>query len=119
MKYRIEELEKMMQEKQDWRFMIHTALGWAYKYSMDAGNELPNFAEVIWEKDVEEIVAGMRKYGIKEFTISSPYSGLIGTLAAFEKQGCKMDGLVQIRTPFDEFRTPGEKEIIPAIKMSI
>lgn len=116
MKYRIKELEEMMEAKQDWRGLIHRTLGWAYKYSLDAGNELPNFADVIWEKDIEEIVAGMKKYGIKEITISSNFSGLIGTLAEFEKHGLKMAGLTEINTPFEDFGT-GTLKTTQAIKM--
>lgn len=117
MKYRIEELETAAHEKKDWRFMIHTALGWAYLNSLEAGNDLPNFGDVIWEKDIPEILAGCRKYGIKEFTISSTFSGLINTVAEFEKNGCHLDGLVRIKGHKDIWTK--EREIIPAFKMTV
>jgi hypothetical protein len=35
----------------------HRTLGQAYLYSKEAGNDLPNFAEVIWDDDIETILA--------------------------------------------------------------
>ena len=118
MKYRVEALETAAAEGQDWRFMIHTALGWAYLNSLEAGNELPDFNSLIWEKDVEEILAGMRHFGIREFTISSPYSNLPKTLAAFEKHGAKVDGMTEVKGVHKDLITD-EHEILPAIKLSL
>lgn len=97
--------------------MIHTTLGWAYFKSLEAGNDLPDFNDVIWEKDIPEILAGCRKYGIKEFTISSTFSGLTKTIAALEDAGCHLDGLVRIKGHKDVWT--GEREIIPAFKMTV
>lgn len=43
----------------------------------EAGNDLPNFAEVIWDDDIETILADCRKLGVREFTISSTFSSLL------------------------------------------
>jgi hypothetical protein len=37
---------------------VQWTLAQAYLYSKDAGNELPNFAEVIWDEDIETILTG-------------------------------------------------------------
>lgn len=90
----------------------------AYFYSKDAGNDLINFGEVIWEHDIEAIIENCRRFGIKEFTISSTFSSLITTIAEFEKKGANIGDLVEINSRYDDWRT-GEKEILPALKMTI
>ena len=57
-----------------------------------------------------------RQNGITEFTISSDMSGLIQTLAAFDKQGFKMDGITEINANHTNFRS-NEKAKVPAIRM--
>lgn len=97
---------------------INHTLFWAYRQSRENGNELVDFNEVIWDEDIKEIVETLRENDIAEFTISSTFSSLIPTLAAFEKLGCKMAGLTQTRSSHRNFRTD-EYDLIPAIKMSL
>ena len=97
---------------------INPTLYWAYRNSLKAGNESIDFDEVIWDREIEEIVAQLQAEGITEFTISSNFSSLIKTLAEFEKYGCRMAGLTEVRTRFEDFNT-NEKQIVPAIKMII
>ncbi len=66
---------------------INIRLFWAYKHSLEAGNDLINFYDVIWEHDIESIVDNLNYYKINEFSISSNFSGLITILAAFDKYG--------------------------------
>ena len=65
-----------------------------------------------------------RRFGIKEFTISSTFSSLILTIAELQKKGCKLDGLVEINSRYDDWRaglngSESRKERIPAFKMSL
>ncbi|MGI6256614.1 MAG: DUF7698 family protein [Anaerovoracaceae bacterium] len=90
----------------------------AYYQALQAGNDLPNFTEVIWDRDIEPIIEDCKKYGITEFTISSTFSGLITTIAEFEKRGCKLEGLTEVKATYTDWETR-EKEILPAFKMSI
>jgi hypothetical protein len=78
-------------------------LGQAYLYSKEAGNDLPNFAEVIWDDDIETILADCRRLGVKEFTISSTFSSLIETIARFEELGCTLDGIVRVKERYTHF----------------
>ena len=55
---------------------VNSTFGAAYFYSEDAGNELINFAEVIWDYDIDEIIENCKRFGITEFTISSTFSCL-------------------------------------------
>ena len=59
---------------------INATAFWAYRKSIEAGNDLVDFSEVIWDEDVAPIAETFRQNGITEFTISSTFSGLIPTL---------------------------------------
>jgi len=60
----------------------------------------------------------LRANDITEFTISSTFSSLIETLAAFEKQGISMAGLTTVKARYTDWKT-GKHALIPAIKMTI
>ena len=102
---------------------VNPTFGAAYFYSQDAGNDLINFSEVIWDYDIDEILENCRRFEITEFTISSTFSSLIITLAEFEKRGCKLQGLVEINSRHDDwkacFEGESRKERIPALKISL
>ena len=89
---------------------------WAYRKSIDAGNDLIDFSEVIWDEDIEAIAETFATAGITEFTISSTFSGLITTLAAFDKHGFKMAGITEVNANYTDWMT-NERARIPAIKM--
>jgi len=113
---RIERIEKGLVEKNNWSEIgINATLGWAYIYSKEADNDVPNFAECIWDDEIPEIVEQMKELDIHEFTISSTFSGLIQTIVTFEDLGCTLEGTVQINERYA--REKGST--IPAFKMSI
>ena len=105
MKYTIEAIENAKPGMHWEEIGCHWTLGQAYLYSKEAGNDLPNFAEVIWDYDIEAILADCRKLGVKEFTISSTFSSLIETIAKFE----------ELYTHFGS----DEHALIPAFKMTV
>lgn len=90
----------------------------AYRNLEYTGNEDLDFADTIWDHDIAEIAETLRENGIKEFTIGSTFSGLIETLAAFEKEGIKMAGLIEVNAGYTDFMT-GEKARISAIRMTL
>ena len=102
---------------------VNPTFGAAYFYSQEAGNDLINFGEVIWDYDIDEILENCRRFGITEFTISSTFSSLIVTIAELQKKGCKLEGLIEINSRFDDWKScfEGEtkKERIPAFKISL
>lgn len=114
----IKAFEKAIKDKvEDLREIgINNTMFWAYIRSKEAGNELIDFHEVIWNYDIAEIVKTCRENNIREFTISSSFSSLIETLVEFEKLGCKMFGLMQVYAPYKEFMSD-KQAVIPAIKM--
>lgn len=97
---------------------INPTLFWAYRTSKYNKNELIDFSEVVWDHDIEDIAKALRANYITEFTISCSSSGLIETLANFEKQSICIAGLVNVRANYTDFET-GEHKIIPAIKMIV
>lgn len=97
---------------------LNPTMFWAYRDSQEAESDLLNFSEVIWEKDIAPIIEACREYGIREFTISSTFSSLIETLAEFEKLGCKMAGLANVKARYTDWQT-GEKAIKPAVLMQL
>ena len=102
---------------------INSTFGAAYFYSLEAGNYLINFDEVIWDRDIDEILENCRRFGIEGFTISSTFSSLITTIAELQKRGCKLEDLIEINSRFDDWKAglEGEsrKERIPAFKISL
>lgn len=97
---------------------INPTMFWAYRESLEAGSELLNFNDVIWDMDIAPIVESCREYGVNEFTISSTFSSLLATLAKFEKLGCELVGLTSVKTRYTNPFTH-EKEIKPAVLMRV
>ena len=119
MKTRIEVIENLMKNGGNWSDInINHTFGKAYSHSMEAGNELIDFDDVIWDEDIEEIIENCKRYGITEFTVSSGFSRIIETLDKFAEHGCKVDGLIKVKSIHKDFQT-NKKKVIPAIKMSL
>lgn len=122
---KIEILEKAAENGTSYKDInVNLTFGAAYFYSEEAGNELINFAEAIWDYDIDEIIENCQRFGITEFTISSTFSSLILTIAEFEKKGCKLQGLVEINSRHNDWNAcsegkPSVKERIPAFKLSL
>ena len=122
---KIEILEKATENGTRYKDInVNSTFGAAYFYSVEAGNDLINFAEVIWDYDIDEIIENCQRFGITEFTISSTFSSLILTIAEFEKKGCKLQGLVEINSRHDDWKAcfegkPSVKERIPAFRLSL
>lgn len=102
---------------------VTPAFGEAYYYSREAGNELINFGEVIWERDIETIIEDCKRFGLNEFTISSTFSSLLITVQRFLDLGCELCGMVTVNSRFDDWKLQLEgktgKERIPALKIRI
>ena len=89
----------------------------AYQKSKEIGNELIDFAELIWANDVEAIVTTLKESGIREFTISCRFCELIERLADFEKCGCKMNGVTEVKTAWKNL--DGSVQMAKALRMEI
>ena len=85
---------------------------------MNTGNPLIDFHDVIWERDILQIVENLKEFKITEFTISCNFSGLIDTLTKFMNLGCTMIGTTTVKANYTDFST-GKPAIINAIRMKI
>ncbi|MBQ4401180.1 MAG: hypothetical protein II832_03330 [Synergistaceae bacterium] len=73
---------------------------------------------VIWDKDIPEMVKAMKGAGVTEFTISDTSCGIVRTLAVFEENGAKLQGLTSVKSGWCDFDT-GEPKMKPAFLMKI
>lgn len=96
---------------------INYTIYWAYINSQEAGTELLNFGDVIWEADIEAIVDFLKRAEIQEFTISCCSTSMINILAAFEKFGARIAGTTEVNAKYMDYAT-GEKRKEPAIKLA-
>ena len=94
---------------------INREVYWAYERSIEAGNELINFYDIIDEEDAEDIIKCCRENGVKEFTISSNSTGMIRAIMALEAHGCHLNGTATVNR--DNLRIDAKQ--IPAFKIEI
>ena len=97
---------------------INRTFYWAYIRTQETTNKTIDFADVIWENDIEGIISNCKEFGFNKITISSKFSSLIDILAEFEKQGAKVKGLTKVTSRFIDCRTQ-EPEVLNAIKIEI
>ena len=93
---------------------INPTMYWAYRKSCDAGNDILDFNEVIWEHDIQPIVDTCNKVGITEFTISSQFTGLLKTIHELDKRGFKTVGVTEVRASYMDFYKQ-DNAIVPAV----
>ena len=96
---------------------INRTLYFAYEKSKKAANELIDFDDIIWANDVEAIVNTLKENGIKEFTISCHFCDLIDRLADFDKLGCRMNGVTEVKSSLTNL--DGSVQMINALRMEI
>ena len=92
---------------------VNRTFYWAYMYSKEAEAETLDFADVIWDYDIEPIIEACRRFGLETITISNTFSGLPETIWGFEERGCKLTGMTKVRSRFTDWKT-GEHEMKPA-----
>lgn len=93
---------------------INPTMYWAYRKSCEAGNDILDFNDVIWEHDIQPIVDTCNKVGITEFTIISNFTGLLKTMYELEKRGFKVVGTTDVRANYMDFYKQ-DKAIVPAV----
>ncbi len=122
MKTQIERINKALASNEKWTWKeldIQPTFGEAYRYSIEAENELPNFSDIIWSEDIDAILDSMKREGITEFTISSTFSSLIETIDKLIEKGCSLNGIVKINDRFSTDWETGKRRKIPAFLIKI
>ena len=89
----------------------------AYEKSRDNENEILDFDDIIWDRDVEALTACMRENGIKAFTYSCQATDAIETLWLFKQAGCTIGEMVEVNLRKDLWGKTYEKG--HAFKMNI
>ena len=97
---------------------VHRTFFWAYVHSHEAEAETLDFEDVIWERDIPEIVESCRRFEINRFTISCGMSSMAETIWAFEKNGCCLIGMTEVNTRFDDWKT-GQRGRKPAFEIRV
>ena len=70
----------------------------AYFTSKQDGKELLDYNDIIWDKDIKAIADAVRRFGIREFTISVQASAIIDILTAFQDLGIRLEGITKVQT---------------------
>ena len=68
----------------------------AYRNSRDNENEILDFDDIIWDRDVEALTACMKENDIKAFTYSCRATDAIETLWLFKEAGCTIGEMVEV-----------------------
>lgn len=74
----------------------------AYKDTQKAGLNTLNFYDEIKSDEIADVVAACKKFGITEFTLSDRSTCGIERLAEFQQAGCKVTGLMEVKSYREE-----------------
>ena len=81
-----------------------------FNEAWDKGNNYIDFSDTIKDEEVPNFVKTLRSLGFRKFTFSSSWSGAIETAWTFIKNGCLLEGMVEINgEPKDIFSDEYEK----------
>lgn len=89
-----------------------------YEETKEVGNPHLDLHDVVWEKDVKELVDSFRRYGIERFTFSSGWSSAVETAWLFLQNGCRLEGMVELNSPHKDFDS-GEYEKVHGYLFSV
>ena len=96
-----EEGKKLYAEATEWLKEIDNieySLWEAYEEARELGNEHIDIKDNIRDENVATWVKAMRECGIKGFTFSSGWSSAVETAWLFQKEGCTLEGLVELNS---------------------
>jgi hypothetical protein len=84
-----------------------------YKDARDNGNSRMDISEPHEHRDIPQLIANLKEYGVTEFTFSSGWSSAIEASWEFLQNGCELAGMVEVFTGHTAFMSD-EKETAPA-----
>ena len=80
-----------------------------YSEAQERGNAYIDLNDTIWDDQVPALIGNLREYGIEKFTFSSTWSSAVETAWLFTQNGCTLEGLVEVNSPYTNTFT-GERE---------
>ncbi len=89
-----------------------------YKAARDNGNSRLDISEPHEHRNIPELIANLKTYGVTECTFSSGWTSAIEASWEFLKNGCELAGMVEIFTGHTAFMSD-EKETAPAYLFKI
>lgn len=92
-----------------------SALLRAYINTQEAGNELLDFSEAIFDDDLPRLTEELDGIGVEEFTISVRQCDMQAVLLALTSQGWELVGLTQVLERFTDFA--GNRGRVPAFHL--
>lgn len=75
----------------------------AYEEAREIGNDYVDFSDITSDKYIADLVQAMREYGITAFTFSSTWSSAVEVAWEFQKEGCRLESLIEINSHYKEF----------------
>ena len=63
-----------------------------YEEAAERGNEYIDLNDVIWDKDVADLIQSLRENGVEHFTFSSTWSSAVEVAWLFTQNGCTLEG---------------------------
>ena len=116
---KINEIEKVLHNYEAERASgICHLLVKCYLNTQEAGNEMLDIDEIIWEHDYDDFVRDLRRFEITEFTISTTFSGVFKAMEALMERGCTLEGMVKVNERYPVY-IGGEYEKKPALLMKV
>lgn len=81
-----------------------------YEAAKDCSNEYIDINDIVYDSEVETLVACMKELEIEAFTFSSTWSSAVETAWLFQKAGCTLAGLIEINNQYKAFGTDEYKK---------
>lgn len=103
--------EKAREDYRTWNAGIeakgqdYTKIFRLYKDARTVGNTYIDLHDNIWDKDVKGLIGAMRSLGVDRFTFSSTWTHAVETAWLFQKEGCSLEGLVEINSQHQDFKS--------------
>ena len=88
----------------------------AWMESTEYNSDVFEVRDLPWEKDAHDFIICLKEARVSEFAITDRSTALMDLLHAFEKEGCTMKGLCEVKHTDERW---GEKEIRNGILMSL
>ena len=88
-----------------------------YTSMKERGNVVVDLTDV-HDYQVAEVMAVLRKFGVKKFTFSSTWSSAISAAWEIAQNGYHMEGMVQVNDQYEDILAGGRKKI-PALLFAI
>ena len=83
---------RKLSEKIESRGESYTKVYRLYEDAAERGNEYIDLHDVVWDKDVEALIASLRENGIEYFTFSSTWSSAVETAWLFTETAAPWKG---------------------------